>query len=243
LSAVGLTEVASNLRRSFETRVRAGDTVECPCCERSFRAFRAIHGRPGAMCPACGALERHRLLWLFLDRELGVGSAQADLLHFAPEPALERRLRSALGSRYLSVDLRPGAADVAADITALPFEDGSFDLVLCNHVLEHVEDDRRALAEIRRVLRPDGRAVLMHPVDPTLSQTYEDPAITSPRERRRAFRQSDHVRIYGPDFGDRVAEAGFTAEAIRYAKRIDPADAGRFRLAGVEDDIYLCRPA
>jgi SAM-dependent methyltransferase len=210
----------------------AGDAVECPCCGGSFGGFMPREGRAGAACPRCGALERHRLLWLWLREQLRLGDEVRDVLHVAPEPGLRRALRSVAGLRWVGGDLSPEDPGVAAiDLTSLPFDDSSVDLVLCSHVLEHVADDGAALREIRRVLRPRGRAVLQQPVDGTLERTREDPS-ASPADRLRLFGQEDHVRLYGRDFADRLRAAGLDVELVR-----QPAGGDPLRPA----DIYVCR--
>lgn len=222
-----------------------GDQVECPCCDSTFSRFLPHRGRAQAKCPRCGALERHRVLWLFLETEtdlLGGGS----LLHIAPEYAFQRRLSRMSGLRYVSGDIDSALADQELDLMDLPFESESFDFLMCNHVLEHVEDDRRALAEINRVLVPGGWAVLMCPVDGRRATTLEDPTAVTPEDRHRVFGQSDHVRLYGRDYPDRLAQAGFAVRADRYLDRFDEGMIRRLGLrreqdeAFGEEDVYLC---
>jgi len=223
-----------------------GDAVECPCCESSFARFLPHRGRAYAKCPRCGSLERHRVLWLFLERETDLFSRPGAMLHVAPEYALLRRLQRVEGLRYLSGDLDSALADVELDLLNLPFEPENFDWLICNHVLEHVGDDRRALAEIHRVLKPGGWAILMCPVDRRRATTLEDPAVTSPRERHRVFGQADHVRLYGRDYADRLAGAGFSVRAERYGDRCEKREISRFGLrrepdeAFGEEEVFLC---
>ena len=131
-----------------------GEAVECPCCGSTFSRFAPHRGRDSAKCPRCGALERHRALWLYLERETDLLDPPGSLLHIAPEYAFRRRLRTVDGLRYVTGDFDSALADHQLDVMDLPFEDESFDRVICNHVLEHVDDDRLALSEIRRVLAP-----------------------------------------------------------------------------------------
>ena len=159
-----------------------GRGVVCPCCDRTFRSFIRRY-RWDALCPGCLSLSRHRLLWLYLRDETDVLGRPHALLHFAPEEALEKRLQAAPG-RYVRADLRPRSTDVTrADITSLPFHDGEFDVVLCSHVLEHVADDRRAMAELHRVLKREGRLYLLQPVQLEKAATLEDPLVTSRSQR------------------------------------------------------------
>ncbi len=213
----------------------------CPCCRRESAEFLpyGLHPRPNARCPRCGSLERHRLLWLFLTGREGMLSASTRLLHVAPEPILSTLLRSQLGARYVSADLGE-SADVRLDVTALPFRQGTFDAVICNHVLEHVSADRSAMREFRRILRTPGWAILESPVDSRLEETYEDPSIVSPAERERAFGQFDHVRVYGRDFQDRLRDAGFDVEPATCAALAEADSAARYALS--KRMLYLCRP-
>jgi SAM-dependent methyltransferase len=180
----------------------------CPIC--------AYHGRFGAfgspprwdaMCKRCGSLERHRLLKLYLDRNPGV--VHGDVLHFAPEPTVARMLRQ-LDCKYRSADLFQ-TADLKLNLEAIDLPDESLDIVLASHVLEHV-DDVKALAELYRCLRPGGVALLMVPLVEGWETSYENPDVSTPRDRLLHFGQSDHVRYYGRDFRDRVKGAGFTLD-------------------------------
>lgn len=162
------------------------------------------------------------------------------LLHFAPENALARRLSALPRVEYVTADLDPGAAMVAADITALPFADSSFDAILCIHVLEHVDDDRAAMRELRRVLAPGGFAIVMVPLDLDRAETYEDASVVSPEDRRREFWQSDHVRLYGRDLAERLRAAGFEVDVDEWVRQL-PADApARYGLFP-QEDMYVCR--
>jgi hypothetical protein len=230
----------------------AGRRFCCPCCGGHFRALRDFRPRGGktfvgvranAHCPRCGSLERHRLLWLFFQRETDLFRSSLRVLCVAPEYLFQKRLRALPRLDYLSIDLDSPLAMEKADITALPYADGSFDVILCNHVLEHIPDDHRAMSELCRVLRPGGWAVLQTPVDKERAATFEDPGVESPEERARLFGQTDHVRIYGRDYPDRLRQAGFAVEEIDYAARLGP-EAVEFYSLHYIDDIYYCtRPA
>lgn len=218
-------------RRALRAQRYRGTAYVDPICGRSFRALiGGSNDRPNAWCPRCHSAERHRLLWLFLTRETGVLSEPLRVLHVAPEAGLARRLRGLHNLRYTTTDLLDPAADVRADLTALPFVDGEFDMVLCNHVLEHIPDDRAAMRELRRVLAPAGQAVMQHPIDADRAETFEDWAVTTAEGRARAFLHPEHVRIYGRDFEDRLQEAGFGAtKRIRYQERLAPEERERYR--------------
>jgi SAM-dependent methyltransferase len=193
-------------------------------------------------------MQRQRLLMLYLSSETDVLSAPLRMLHFAPEQCLHDRFSAAPNLDYVAVDLLDlPMVDLRVDITDMQFEDQSFDVILCSHVLEHVPDDLRAMREMRRVLRPGGRAFLQHPIDHARERTYEDPSIVDPGERNLAFGQEDHVRVYGRDFPERLRAAGFTAQCIPYRDQLPSEQVQRLALWDPDpkraDDIYVCSPA
>lgn len=190
----------------------AGRNVTCPVCNRSFRAFLPygrINQRANALCPNCLSLERHRLIWLYLREKTAFFTQKLSVLHIAPEACFIPRFTKLHGDGYITADLESPLARVKADIHNLPFEDHSFDVVLCNHVLEHVDDDIRAIGEIARVLRPGGFAILQVPFfHPIPDETVSDPSVQDPKQREKLFGQNDHVRRYGKDYPRRIAQAG-----------------------------------
>jgi predicted SAM-dependent methyltransferase len=159
------------------------------------------------------------------------------VLHFAPEWSLERWLRAQPELDYQTSDLN-GPADLQLDITAIALPDESVDVVIASHVLEHVEAERSALREVRRILRPGGRAIVLVPIDHDRTATYEDPAIVTPHERERAYRQHDHVRLYGRDVVSRLSAEGLRFSADRYAHELGPEARRRYGLLEV-DEIYV----
>jgi SAM-dependent methyltransferase len=225
----------------------AGLRYQCPICGWRLRRLRTSGGpfpAPDSVCPACGSLERHRVLWLYLHNRGDLFAQQLRVLHVAPEPGLEERLRAQANLDYVSADLEPGAAMTAADLERLPFEDERFDRVLCVHVLEHVTNDGAALRELRRVLAPGGEAIVMVPLlGPT---TQEDPA-APPEERIRRFGQADHVRLYGTDLNERIAAAGFEPRVDHFGEHLTQRQRERHRLipagGSAEDpsftDVYV----
>lgn len=215
-----------------------GSGVTCPVCERSYRKFARFHGE-NDQCPGCGSLMRHRALLLYLRDVEQMAESGREVLHVGPGPALRAWLSSLPELRYLSVDLNPDVADLQADIRSLPFEESSFDFVLCVHVLEHVPDDRAGIGELYRVLRPGGTALIQVP--PTeLEKTLEDASITDPRERERMFGQHDHVRACGADYRLRLEEPGFRVEVVDYADDLEPAARERYGLRPGEP-FYVCQ--
>jgi SAM-dependent methyltransferase len=214
----------------------------CPCCLHGSFTFKPYgpSRRPAASCPSCGSLERHRFLWLCLNRLYGDLLDGSRILHFAPEPAVQRLLAKRGGS-YLRADLDETRADVQADITDMAaFEDGSYDVIVCSHVLEHVPDDAAALRELRRLLAPGGVAFLMVP-QYNAQATFEDPSITDPEERKRAFGQADHVRRYGRDFSDRVRASGFALTEHTVGAVLTPEEARVFRCDRASGSVFAAR--
>jgi SAM-dependent methyltransferase len=219
----------------------AGNRVECPCCGGRFRRFGPEGKNPHAKCPRCGSLPRHRLLWLWLQDRTNLLSDQLRLLHVAPERALQRRFARLPNLAYLSADLDSPFADIRLDVTDIEFDDSTFDVIVCNHVLEHVPDDRKAMRELQRVLKPDGWAVLLIPWDRNRAVTYEDWTVVEPAERERVFGQDDHVRIYGRDYVERLTDAGFAVSVERYDEELDDE---RIALYGLPaEEIFHCRKA
>jgi SAM-dependent methyltransferase len=237
------TAVPARMRRFVLRRLRLaiyrGRRVECPCCGGRFSRFMpGKHDAALRVCPRCGAQERHRGLWLWMRERTDLFSRPLSILHWAPEYALQRSLAALPNAAYVSADLDGDEAMQHMDITDVPFKDGAFDLILCVHVLEHVADDRRAMREMARVLRPGGMALLMVPI--VLEQpTLEDPAIVTPEDRRRHYWQEDHVRLYGGDFRGRLAEEGFDVEVDGWIRTLDAATLERYGLFPLED-VYVC---
>ena len=230
-------------------RVRAasarhrGDAVHCPVCEHRFDRFKDDWNRPNALCWRCGAQERHRAQWLLFERHPQLLADARSLLHFSPEWCLCRRLAARLGLRYVTTDLdRTQPADLRLDVTATGLPDGAFDAIICSHVLEHVPDDAAAMRELRRITAPGGFTLVMVPLALDRATTYEDASITAPEERRRAFLQHDHVRLYAPDIADRLRAVGFAVEVVDMASELGPRAAARHGLLA-SDLIFLCRPA
>lgn len=191
----------------------AGDRVTCPVCSRSFRKFLPygrVNPRPNALCSGCLSLERHRLMWLYLQETTDFFKRPLQVLHFAPEACFVDRFRAIHGDGYVTADIESPLAQLKIDIHKIPLPDNSFDVVLCNHVLEHVDDDIKAMRELYRVIKPGGFAILQVPFfHPIPESTMQDPSITNPAERERLYGQRDHVRRYGKDYPSRIASAGF----------------------------------
>jgi ubiquinone/menaquinone biosynthesis C-methylase UbiE len=167
---------------------------------------------------------------LYLERETSLLSKTLRVLHVAPEQAFYQRFKNFSHWEYTTTDLHSPLADVKADLTALPFAEETFDLIFCNHVLEHIPEDQKALSELYRVLKKGGTAILQVPLDENRKTTFEDNSITDPKERTRIFGQYDHVRIYGQDYYQRLETAGFQAEAVDLYAKISSEEINRFSL-------------
>ena len=216
-----------------------GNKVECPVCGKHFRKF-LPYGYGEAMdnrlCPSCLSLERHRLLWLYLKEKTGFFTDELKVLHFAPEQPFLKRFKSLKNLDYTTADLDSPIADLHLDVTKIDLPDNTYDVVICNHVLEHVDNVDNAFSEIKRILKPNGWAILMVPINPNVD-TFEDPSITDPKERQRLFGQYDHVRQFGRDYADVLAKAGFKVDTDRLYYEIPENQRDRMRL--VSRILYL----
>ena len=211
-----------------------GDKYTDPIDGRKFKSFLPYgyeNPRENVLSPSTLSLERHRLLWLYLKDETNFFTAPLKVLHFAPEQAFYKQFKKLKNLEYTTTDLNSPLADVKADICALPFKDDSFDVILCNHVLEHIPDDRKALSELYRILKPSGWGIFQIPQDLKREVTYEDNSITDKKERAKIFGQYDHVRIYGRDYFDRLKEVGFIVKAVDYTATMTDAEIEKYRLA------------
>jgi SAM-dependent methyltransferase len=213
-----------------------GNTFTDPIDGKSFRMFLPYgYGkqRNNALSPSTLSLERHRLLWLYLKNETDffTSTAKKKVLHFAPEQAFYKLFRNQKNIQYTTTDLFSPLADVKADICDLPFEDNSYDIIFCNHVLEHIPDDTKAMQELFRVLKPGGMAILQIPQELARATTFADDSITDQKERAAIFGQYDHVRIYGRDYFDKLRSIGFTVIEEDYTHKIAPELVEKYCLA------------
>ena len=190
--------------------------------------------RENALCPGTLSLERHRLLWLYLDRKTDFLSKNIRVLHIAPEQVFYTIFKGYSHWNYTTADLYSPLADVKADICALPFDDDCFDLVLCNHVLEHITDDAKAMQELYRVTKKGGTLIAQVPLEEDRDISFEDPSVTDPKERARLFGQYDHVRVYGKDYYTRLEAVGFQATAVDFLSELEASEKLRFGLPKAE---------
>ena len=219
--------------RPFVAFFLRGSTYTDPIDGKSYRRF-LPYGyakvRENVLAPGTLSLERHRLFWLYLKNETTFFSAPLRVLHFAPEQAFVQKFKKQKNLTYTTTDLNSPIADVKADICDLPFKDNSFDFIICNHVLEHIPDDIKAMQELYRVLAPSGTAIVQVPYDAKREITFEDNTITDQSERTRIFGQYDHLRVYGMDYFKKLSSVGFNVNALDYTSGISSNDIERYRL-------------
>jgi len=217
--------------------VLKGDRYQDPIDGKEFKKFLPYgyeNQRENVLSPSTLSLERHRLLWLYLKEETTFFNSTIKVLHFAPEQAFYKRFRKLKNLDYTTTDLNSPLADVKADICNLPFKDNEYDFILCNHVLEHIPDDTKAMEEIFRVLKPGGTAILQIPQELSRAGTFQDDSITDPKERAKIFGQYDHVRIYGRDYFDKLRRIGFKVKEVDYTSKLTPAEVDKYRIAAGE---------
>ena len=233
----------------------AGNAYHCPVCSSKTRLQKELGfdlkviqekrivdaGVRKALCPVCNASDRIRLLYLFLSTKTGIFREPLRLLHFAPEPSLEYILRKQKNISYLTADLYQEGVMEKIDVTGIPYPDHFFDAILCNHVLEHIPDDRLAMSELFRVLLPGGWAILQVPFSQVLDNTYENPAVITPGDRETTFGHWDHVRIYGLDYPARLEGAGFEVKAFSWVRDPDPVFHQPKINLNPEELVFFCR--
>lgn len=246
----------SRLRHYLNKFRYFGLRYQCPICGSHLRRFRpagrrlpvldekqVIGGgyRPNGRCPVCFANDRARLIFLYLEKKTGILFEKTKLLHVAPESGLSRILSRCKNINYLTADISPDKAMVRMDITEIAYPDNWFDAIICNHVLEHIADDRKAIRELHRVLRPGGWGILQVPISLSLRTTHEDFSITAPADRERVFGQADHVRLYASDYPARLRECGFETSVFDWQEDETFSTVGNRYGLLPEERIFLVR--
>lgn len=240
----------SNFKRNIEHRKRQGNDVLCLICNSEYKKFGdyGLVTRSNAECYSCGSLERHRLLWKYLKSELYFFENRTDkkMLHFGPEKIFYNIFDTQDFINYVPCDLFPEKYNykgkskvIKVDITKIPFEDNHFDVIICNHVLEHIKDDALAMSELFRVLKKGGLGIFQVPIDNSRESTYEDDSIVLPAERAKEFGQHDHVRVYGRDYKERLENAGFDVFLDDFVKKFSAQEIFKFGFMNAET-IYKC---
>ena len=220
-----------------------GDKVECPVCEKSFSKFLSygsdVAHRENVLCPYDLTLERHRLMWLYLKDQSNFFTAkELNVLHIAPEQCFHKKFKQQKNLNYLTGDLVSPIADMHFDLHEIPLEENRFDVVFCNHVLEHVDNAHQCMSELYRVMKPGGWGIMQVPQDFDRDVTYEDASITSPQEREKHFWQKDHVRLFGNDYPDWLRKAGFEVAIFDVNKEYPLETVSRYRLIK-EEMLYI----
>ena len=229
------------LRRFLNHVPKLGLSRYCPVCRMPSKRFGEFGKVPreDAQCLFCGVLERHRLTWLYFKEMTDIFDKRPKImLHVAPESMFEKLLKNRLGSGYLTADLHCPRAMVRMDVTDLPYPEETFDVIYCSHVLEHVVDDKAAVREFYRILKPDGWAILLVPI--TADRTFEDHSVTDPSERLKLFGQEDHLRRYGPDFVQRLEEARFKVKVTIPSNFLNRRQIIRMGITDAAGDIFHC---
>jgi len=245
----------------YRTRIKSvynkifyfGFKYKCPICNSHLRTFlpfgynfpvlkekKIIGGgyRQKVICPVCGSFDRDRLLYLYLLHKTDIFKKQIKLLHVAPEAEIANKLQAKKNINYLTADIASKNVMVKMDITNIQFPDNSFDVIICNHVLEHIIDDSKAMSELYRILKPGGWAILMVPLSLTLKKTYEDFSIKTQAERERAFGQRDHVRIYAEDYQDRLERVHFKVDVFKWI--MEPEKFGKLQnIFGLNEEEHV----
>lgn len=250
-------KLRTRLGATYETLSYFRFRYKCPFCNSRLETFlpfgfsfpvlkekKVVGGgyRQNALCPTCGSLDRERLLYLYLLHKTDIFEKPQKLLHVAPAAKLADILRTKVNIDYLTADSYAKDVMIELDITDIGFPDGSFDAIICNHVLEHIIDDGKAMSELYRTLKPGGWAILQVPISLTLKNTYEDFSITTAKAREEAFGQRDHVRIYAEDYQDRLAQAGFKVCVFKWVAEAKNFG-GRRNVFGLNEEecVYFAR--
>lgn len=224
-----------------------GNRYEDPISGKTYRKFLPYgYGgrakRDNVLCPGSLSLERHRLLWLYLKQKTDFFTKPYKMLHIAPEQCFYKLFKAQKNLDYTTGDYNSPIADIHFDLHKAPFEDNSFDVIFCNHVLEHVEDAQVCMSELYRIMRPGGWGIFQVPLDTTRATTYEDKTIVTEADREKHFWQKDHVRLFGLDYKDKLAQAGFKVTVDDFVNTLGPELVDRYRLPAGEM-LYVCRKA
>ena len=224
----------SYIFRIFAPLAYSGSKVHCPVCEKDFRKFLSygskIAHRENVLCPYDLTLERHRLMWLYLKKSDFFTLSKQKVLHIAPEQCFYPIFKKQKNLDYLTADMESPIADLHFDLHEIPLEENTFDVIFCNHVLEHVEDDHKCMQELFRVMKKGGWGIFQVPIDYNNKKTFEDSSITDPKQREIHFWQKDHIRLYGLDYPKKLEKVGFKINIFDPKKSLKEFDYEKLRL-------------
>lgn len=247
--------LSKKVKRKFLLLLYHGKKYVCPVCNKSFRRlldagmdaefFRRIKIlgggiRKNANCPNCYSFERTRLEFLYLKDHTKIFEESCSILHFAPEKSITDVLKNNKNINYISCDIDPTKAMRKEDITNISFSDESFDYIICNHVLEHIPNEQKALSELRRVLKAGGELIITVPLCIDNKNTYENNLITSDEERLMNYGQRDHVRLYGLDFVQRLSDSYFDAKGFKTCENFTKEDVLKYALIP-EETVFIAK--
>jgi len=220
-----------------------GNVFEDPISGKKYRKllpYGRLQSRSNALAPHSLSLERHRLMWLYLKNRTDFFTSPKCVLHIAPEFCFIKPFKKLENLDYVTADLISPWADVKMDVQSIPFPDSSFDVVICNHVLEHVDDDMKAMHELYRVMKPGGFGIFQVPLDSSIDATLEDKNINTPELREKFYKQRDHLRLYGRDYGKRLSDAGFEITEDNYVQTLPRELVQKYALPK-DEILYICK--
>ncbi len=221
-----------------------GKRYEDPISGKTYRKllpYGRVKIRENALCLHTMSLERHRLLWLFMKEKTNIFTDKLRFLHIAPEYCFIKPFKKLANLEYITADLISPWADIKMDIQDIPLEENSVDAVMCNHVLEHVQDDHKAMTEFVRILKPGGWGIFQVPIDESRELTWgNDPEVNTPALREEHYWQSDHVRLYGLDYSKKLEAAGFEVTEDDFMDSLAPELIERYALIP-DEKVYFCR--
>lgn len=236
--------IANKIRLLYLRLKYAGNTVVCACCKSSFREFAPFgdNRRKNAWCPKCESLERHRLLWMYFENKTNLYKAPLKVLHIAPETVFFRLFKKQKNIDYHPGDIYPNLCPKGTayfDLLNHNLPDNSFDVIICNHVFQYIEDDKKAMEQVYKLMKKGGWGVMQVPIDTSRKVTYEDYTITDPKERVKAFGLKEHVRYYSYDYADRLITAGFSVLVDDYTAAFTDEEIHKYGF-WKGDAVYYC---
>jgi SAM-dependent methyltransferase len=218
----------------FNSIINTGGEVYCPICDKNHKNSN--------ICPACGAGSRHKTIWLFLSRRTNILSNKISVLHFAPEYCFYRKFKKMTNMNYMSGDLNSPRAMKYIDITNIEYPDNYFDVLISSHVLEHVDNDIKAMKELFRVQKNGGWSIHLVPIDYTRKITFEDSSLNTPDKREKFYGHYDHKRIYGTDYKDRLENVGFEVDTIKVEEFCSEDEIRQMKLRKGFEVYFLKKP-